>query len=208
MNEQGVPPHIPPPLPDVARSGNALTIRYTIEPRDVRGFQLYGLTHGNAGKIRRFFLLVLVGFSIWMTMGVKDSDFPARVTNHAAMRIILFCIYFLILFVIWRILEFLTIRIVLWRALTSEKNKSIICEHTMSLTDDALIETTAFNEGRNLWKGVHRVVDTADYIYIYLSVHSAHIIPKRAFPDADSARYFYERARKLHSEPQQPVLSA
>jgi hypothetical protein len=52
------------------------------------------------------------------------------------------------------------------------------------------------------------VVDTADYIYIYLSVHSAHIIPKRAFPDADSARYFYERARKLHSEPQQPVLSA
>ena len=97
---------------------------------------------------------------------------------------------------------FVVTRIMQWRSYTSDKHRSVICEHTVTLEDDAIVEVTPFNESRNLWNGIYRVVDAADYIYIFISLHSAHIIPKRAFTDGESTRRFYERAVSLHSAAQ------
>jgi len=97
---------------------------------------------------------------------------------------------------------FVVTRIMQWRSFTSDKHKSVICEHTVTLADDALVEATPFNESRNLWGGIYRVVDAADYIYIFISLHAAHIIPKRAFTDVECSRRFYERAVSLHSASQ------
>ena len=64
------------------------------------------------------------------------------------------------------------------------------------------MEVTPFNEGRNLWPGIYQIVNTADYIYIFTSLHTAHIIPKRAFANAEAVQQFYERAVNLHSAAQ------
>jgi hypothetical protein len=86
-----------------------------------------------------------------------------------------------------------------WRSFTSEKYKSSLCEHTVTLADDALVEVTPFHESRNNWSGIYRVVDTADYIYIFVSMTSASIVPKRAFADPESSLQFYQKAVSLQS---------
>ena len=46
--------------------------------------------------------------------------------------------------------------------------------------------------------GVDRVEQNPDYIFIYTAPVAAHVIPKRAFRDAQEAERFYQfsRARK------------
>jgi hypothetical protein len=63
-----------------------------------------------------------------------------------------------------------------------------------------LIEVTAVNEARNLWPGFYKVTDAANHIFIFVAPNAAHIIPKRAFTDKESALRFYQRARELFEE--------
>ena len=113
--------------------------------------------------------------------------------------IVYFCVSILLFWAAMRFWMFVVPRVMQWRSYTSEKHKSELCEHTMTLADDAVIEITPFSEARNLWSGIYQVLDARDYFYIFIAENAAHIIPKRAFPDAESARCFYERAVSLHS---------
>jgi hypothetical protein len=186
-----------------ATARQIMTITYKLEPNDLRAFQRYGLKHlPNLRRIRYLFPVFLVGFSLWLTLSITDQDLGLSPGRHIGFRMVYFGFLSLILWALWRGLEFLITRMVQWRSYTSDKHKSTLCEHTVTLTDDAFVEVTPFNEGRNLWRGIYQVVDTKDYIYVFISLHSAHIIPKRAFPDAASARNFYERAVSLHSAAQ------
>lgn len=119
-------------------------------------------------------------------------------------RVILFVMIFSILWVVAWILEFVIRKIAFWRSFTSDKNRLVICEHTITLGEEVLIELSPFNEGRHRWNGIYQVVDATDYIYIFVSQSMAHIIPKRAFADAEVAWRFYQQAARLHSEAPQP----
>jgi hypothetical protein len=119
--------------------------------------------------------------------------------HRLGLRIAYFCALMLVFWGLIGFSMFISMRLVQWRSYTPEKQRSVLCEHTLTLADDALIETTPFNESRNLWLGIYRIVDTKDYIYIFTSLNSAHIIPKRAFSDAESSRRFYERAVSLQA---------
>ena len=169
-----------------------MTITYKLEPDDLRAFQRYGQKHLPSGRRANYIMAVAtVAGSLLLTL-ISDD-------HRTGFRIAYFCFLLLVYWVFMRVLMFVFLRILQWRVFTSEKHRSTICEHTVTLADDALVEATPFNESRNLWIGIYRVVDAADYIYIFTSLHSAHIIPKRAFTNAESIRQFYERATSLHS---------
>ena len=72
------------------------------------------------------------------------------------------------------------------------------------LSDDGVVEKTAFNESKNLWPGIFKVTETADYIFIFITLHAAHIIPKRAFPDSESAARFVQAAAAWHAAATRP----
>lgn len=172
-----------------------MTITYKLEPNDLRAFLRYGQKHlPNARRARYIVNVGMIAVCLLLTFSSND--------HRISFRIVYFCLWLLIFWTFMRIWLFITLRLVQWRSFTADKQRSVLCEHTMTLADDALVEVTPFNESRSLWNGVYRVVDAADYIYIFLSLHSAHIIPKRAFPDADSARKFYDRAVSLQSAAQ------
>ena len=169
-----------------------MTITYKLEPDDLRAFQRYGQKHLPSARRARYIIAVaMVSFSLLLTLTSDD--------HRIGFRIAYFCVLLFVFWLLMRVWMFVVTRIMQWRPFTSDKHKSVICEHTVTLADDALVEATPFNESRNLWGGIYRVVDAADYIYIFISLHAAHIIPKRAFTDTDSARRFYERAVSLHS---------
>jgi hypothetical protein len=196
----------PPPSPSSSLDGSALytmSITFKLEPRDLRSFQRYALKHlPSARRVRYTITAMLVAFCLWQTFSVHDHRTDFRIVS----RIVYFCVLMLIFWLFMRLWMFVALRISQWRSYTSEKHRSVLCEHTITLSDDALVEVTPFSEGRNLWNGIYRVVDAPDYIYIFISLHLAHIIPKSAFPDAESARRFYERAVSLQSGAQKVAV--
>jgi len=176
-----------------------MTITYKLEPRDLRAFQRYAQKHlPNLRRARYIIAAWMVALCLWLVLSSDD--------HRIGFRIAYLCVLLLVFWGLFRLVTLAVSGIVQWRSYTSDKHKSVLCEHTVTLADDAFIEATAFNQGRNLWSGVYRVVDTPDYIYVFISLYLAHIIPKRAFPDAESAQQFYERASSLQSQAQ-PVLS-
>lgn len=169
-----------------------MTVTYRLEPRDMVAFQNYARKHLSTLKRVRYFNLILFAvLSLSFAAMAGDESLPVRV--------IMFVMMFCILWLVGWIFEFVVRKIAFWRSYTSDKHRSVLCEHTITLAEDALIEVTPFNEGRNRWSGIYQVTDAAEYIFIFISQHAAHIIPKRAFADADTARRFYEHATRLHA---------
>jgi YcxB-like protein len=176
-----------------------MSITYTLEPRDLRAFQRYAQKHlPNLRRARYIIAAWMVALCLWLALSSEDHRFGFRIAY--------FCVLLLVFWGFIRLATLVVSAIVQWRSYTSDKFKSVLCEHTVTLADDAFIEATRFNEGRNRWSGIYRVVDTPDYIYVFASLHLGHIIPKRAFPDAESARQFYDRAVSLQSRVQ-PIAS-
>ena len=67
--------------------------------------------------------------------------------------------------------------------------------HRVVLSEDGLTESTAVNESRTAWAGVDRVEQSQDYIFIYITPATAHVIPKSAFSDPQEAEAFFRLAR-------------
>jgi hypothetical protein len=169
-----------------------MTITYRLEPRDLRVFHAHFQKHSPAGRRMRLiaFLFLAAGVLFRAAM-IEDTGMTIRVVTFA-IEFPVFCIIYLCLIRLTR-------QIVLWRSLTTEKQRSVLCEHTITLTDDALLEVTPFNESKQFWKGIYQVVDTPGYIYIFTTQHSAQVVPKRAFADAEGAYRFYQYADALHT---------
>ena len=180
-----------------------MTVTYRLEPRDLRAFHGYALRNlPNLRRIRYLAPTVVVGSCLWLALSAKEQDLNLPPGPHTGFRVFYFCVLSLIFLAWWRGLEFLLLRLVQWRSYTSDKNRAVLCEHTVTLSSDAFVEVTPFNEAKNLWGGIYRVTDTKDYIYVFTSVNSAHIIQKRAFADPESARRFYENAVALRAAAQ------
>jgi hypothetical protein len=84
-----------------------------------------------------------------------------------------------------------------WRFFTAQRQPGLFCEHTISLSDEALTEVTAVNETRHLWAGVCNVAETSKHIFIFVAPNAAHVIPKRAFLDPGTAFAFHQRSKVL-----------
>lgn len=83
------------------------------------------------------------------------------------------------------------------RVLTEGATKGIIGEHELEISSDGVHERTSMNDGRHSWVSVDRIVEDDRYIFIYLQVTMAHIIPKSSFATLDQANVFINEARAL-----------
>jgi hypothetical protein len=72
------------------------------------------------------------------------------------------------------------------------QNKGIIGTHEITVTRDQIVERTEFGESRTNWQAIEKIVTTANYIFVYTTAISAHIIPKREFPDESVYEKFLE----------------
>jgi len=79
-----------------------------------------------------------------------------------------------------------------------ETSAGVICKHKVIIDSDSLYEKTEVGEQRVIWRGVQRVVETAEHIFIYTAPATAHVIPKWAFATKREAEEFFEAARTFH----------
>jgi hypothetical protein len=168
-----------------------MTVTFELEPRDLRAFAAYNRGHHAVFRRARAFSLLLVaavsGFMAW------------TISAEVGPRIFAFVVILPTLYGLTRLLDVVLRAVSQWRLITPERNPGVLCQHTVALTDDALVETTAVNESRQRWIGFYDIVEAADHVFLFVTTNSAHIVPKRAFPDAAAAHAFFARACQLRA---------
>lgn len=80
-------------------------------------------------------------------------------------------------------------------------DQSLFGPHELEIEDEWLVERTDINASRQAWRGIQKIVETDDYVFIYLSAATAHVIPKAAVTSGDLPA-FMTRARDLQAAAQ------
>jgi hypothetical protein len=70
------------------------------------------------------------------------------------------------------------------------KNRDMLGNHSLTLSDDGIIETSENGESKVSWKGIERYLETKDHYFIYISSVMACIVPKKAFENEEKKNEF------------------
>jgi hypothetical protein len=140
-------------------------------------------------RLRIFMLLVFAGISLESAIGLEAGTMGYRVLYFFVMLGIYLLVVSLLIFVLNQITQFRTFR---------EGQSGVLCEHTITLTPEALLERTAVNNSKALWRGIFRVDATPEYIFIFTQPGAAHTIPRRFFATPSDSEQFLAAARTYH----------
>jgi hypothetical protein len=77
--------------------------------------------------------------------------------------------------------------------------KEVFCRHAISITAEGLSEETAESRHFQTWASLHDIAFTPDYIFLYNTPATAHIIPRRELGDADFLKLREEIERVRHA---------
>jgi hypothetical protein len=165
------------------------TVTFTLEPADMKVFLVHWRRHSPYSKLlRRVMWTFVVLFSLLHAYFRYDD--PVK-------RVLAFFLAIAIFSLTTWLAGLLMRRLVSRHMVDPAQQPGLYCEHTITLTESAVIEVTSINEGRHVWSGIHKVTEVPDYIYIFIRADMAHVIPKRAFPNASAASAFATRAQEL-----------
>jgi hypothetical protein len=70
------------------------------------------------------------------------------------------------------------------------RKKKVLTEHIIMFFDDYFVEQTAYDRNEHQWKDIKSIVQSKEYIFLYISNSNAHIIPKNIFNDEASISEF------------------
>ena len=170
-----------------------MEIEYDLTSDDLFAFQWRAaFDSARARRMRRWtyliWLIAILLFALLPAIGPHGLDL-SRVS------VTFIVIAFAIAALFQWVFETSIMRVLIRRMLRDEKpGRGHIGRHHLLLGEDSVVERTAVNESRTSWTGVDRVEQNADYIFLYTTPSSAHVVPKRAFGDARQAEAFYQLA--------------
>lgn len=74
--------------------------------------------------------------------------------------------------------------------------KSMLGEHSLTLTDEGVIEKNNSGETKTNWSSIEKIVQTDEHLYIYIDSIKAYIVPIKAFKGESEKQYFLNEIRK------------
>ena len=178
-----------------------MKVTYHLNRRDLtRGsaFAFSPKTIGGWLKQRPLVILYMVLMSIGFFMNLRiilmSEDWKIMLLDSLPPAVLALLIQFLYFLLFHEIAVALINTVNRYGALRKiEKNGGVICEHTIEINEEFVIESTDINESRLRWRSIETVEENKDYIFIK-PPGQAHIIPKRAFPNEEDAKKFYSQA--------------
>jgi hypothetical protein len=172
-----------------------MEIEYTLTPDDAIAFQRYHykMYHARQSYWMRFFwgtliavllfIIFLPWHNIWSTLFpllfwlVYQINYPLGVRNNITSYV--------------------------KRMQKDGENKALWGNHRLKINEQEYHVETDVGEMRLRWIGVERVVENEQYIFIYESTNSAHMIPKKFFTSTEQAEVFYQTAKKYFDNARQ-----
>jgi len=176
-----------------------MQLTYELEKADLLAFQRYHFKTSPAlKKMRRFLFLVLLVFVSFIAF---DSG---SLINTAVSFVFNLAVGASIVWVsTWAGNEY-----IFRRGVPQGKDNGQTGHHQLIIDEHKVIEVTSINEIHHQWKGVDRVEQNEEYIYIFIMPQAAHIIPKRAFINPGQAQQFFHTAKALHARAKQGGAAA
>lgn len=178
-----------------------MQITYELEEKDIKAFQNYGLkknsTVKNANIFNYLFIFVMSYWQLFYLFFFQDFLNNFNWTQ--------FLVYFVSGTITFGIVLGISKAIsYIWRTYainsTVKKHKrgeGVLGEHLIRFEEDFLVEITDVNQTNHSWKGVDRIEENQDYIFIFTSPLNAHIIPKRFFGNNQESSIFFEEAKRF-----------
>ncbi len=162
-----------------------MDIRYENTFKDMIKFNLFHLARMRVQQVS--WLIVIVGIAVifWTIIDSVEILFIAKV--------VLLVLVESIILALLAAITFLTIIF----AYAPGKNKGMLTEHHLKLLSTGLVEETSINTTSHSWAGIVDISQNRDYIFIYVTQHAAHVIPKKAFKSRDEATDFFQYAYQL-----------
>lgn len=78
------------------------------------------------------------------------------------------------------------------------KGKGMLGEHRVTLTDEGVEESTAFNRSLNTWEGVQGIRETRRFYFLRVTENTGHLVPKnRPLLEGDLAGFVEEFRTRL-----------
>ncbi|WP_153731444.1 YcxB family protein [Sporosarcina obsidiansis] len=166
-----------------------MEIQYELTEEDVVAFNLYHVKNSKVGKNslqwQRFVSpLIFLLFAYFLSVFTDMARGPlfATFALTAVVWVILYPKYFY--FHITRQVR---------KMLKEGKNDGLVGEHFMKMNKTGMTDTTSTGETNVQWTGVQRIIEDADYFYIYTSTVSAYILPKRDVYSEEAVKAYVEK---------------
>lgn len=101
--------------------------------------------------------------------------------------------------VLWYLLHLgtqLLVRFRFRRVVMQDGTRGLVGYRELQLDGHWLLARTEYGVSKRQWLGMERIVDTGDYIFLYMSANQAHVVPKKKVSRGNAERFF-QRAGEL-----------
>lgn len=85
--------------------------------------------------------------------------------------------------------------------LAQGRNTALLGSRSLAVEDDGLVERSGSAESKTRWRAVEHVASNDDYLFVYVSAVTAHVIPRRAFEDRAAMDRFVAAIEQARSTP-------
>ena len=163
-----------------------MEIKYNLTEEDYLNFNMYHIKNSKTGKkalnLQRFsspiiFLIFSYVFSI-------ISDIPLLISFST----------FLVMGILWIIFYpkhyYRHIIRNTKKFIKEGKNDGLLGDHTMTMTDEGIVDISSNRETKVSWSGIDRFKEDNENLYLYNSSLSAYILPKRELDNAEEVKRF------------------
>jgi hypothetical protein len=156
-----------------------MTVQYRNSISDLLWFNAYTIPRMRGMQILSLIIVLVFGYLFASTLRPMQAPVPTKWALFTVLMI--------------GALLFVAVTTVLFTLVSSfpRYGRAIQEEHTVSLTEEGIVEQGAHSRHTIVWAGVLRVRRTRRAVMIFLTETGAHIIPRRAFAnDTDFDRFF------------------
>ena len=174
--------------PPVLTAAPVSSIRYALTRGDILRWQFYVLLRNRIVLGFGLLLNLLLVWQSWQTPELATHSLGFKVFYAGFMTVIFFGVMLG--------LTMAMLVVMVW----SRKHRGFLGEHEMEIRPEGLVERIDVNETLHRWSGFHKVVQTARYLYIYVTDNNVHIVPRRCFPAERELHAFVEELRR-HLKP-------
>ena len=175
-----------------------MELTFALEPDDYRIFCRRIANRGRNPAPKYKYAGKFVAFIIWVMLGVFFAYLfrEMRTTDKTILEV--FGPTIAVIFILGILVK---IYIGIYqRRMEPHKDGFILGEKTFRFSEAGIEEKAKHYSSLLSWEAVTDVINDPDYIYLFLDVSAAHIIPKRVFDSKEAANTFFERIESFRME--------
>lgn len=146
--------------------------------------------------------LIALGIPFFPLLFVLISGiYTGSILQGYFLRDLLALLYGTLIFTaIWTPVYLLICSVLFWFLVPAKMKNGAICEHTIILNENNLIEITDVNTTFSAWSGIREIGEIYGYVYLLNKANQGHIIPNRWFDNNIQAKEFIETAKTYHEK--------